>query len=127
MEHGLYERTPEQMPDGSWGVGNVTLAGDAAHAAGADGNGPGPGLALSLEDAAVLGWHVQQLGLTPAALRAYEAERIPRVKAIFELAARQAAAPRGSQSPAAKAASRELRYGQAKFRPLGHVVPAQCS
>jgi 2-polyprenyl-6-methoxyphenol hydroxylase-like FAD-dependent oxidoreductase len=75
----------------------------------------------------VLGWHVQQLGLTPEALRAYEAERIPRVKAIFELAARQAAQPPGARNPAARVQSRELRYGQANFRPLGRVVPAQCS
>jgi 2-polyprenyl-6-methoxyphenol hydroxylase-like FAD-dependent oxidoreductase len=114
-EHGLYQRTPEQIPDGSWGAGSVTLAGDAAHAAYVDGTG----LALSLEDAAVLGWHVQQLGLTPAALRAYEAERIPRVKAIFELAARQAAAPRGSQNPEAWAERAELLYGGANFQPLG--------
>jgi 2-polyprenyl-6-methoxyphenol hydroxylase-like FAD-dependent oxidoreductase len=113
-EHGLYQRTPEQIPDGTWGAGPITLAGDAAHAAYVDGTG----LALSLEDAAVLGWYVQQLGLTPEALRAYEAERIPRVKAIFELAARQAARPRGSQTPEAWAERAELLYGGASFQPL---------
>lgn len=24
-EHGLYQRTPEQIPDVAWGVGNITL------------------------------------------------------------------------------------------------------
>jgi 2-polyprenyl-6-methoxyphenol hydroxylase-like FAD-dependent oxidoreductase len=37
------------------------------------------------EDAAVLGWHVQQQGLCEAALRAFEAERIPRIKEVFGL------------------------------------------
>lgn len=43
------------------------------------------------EDAAVLGWHVQQQGLTAEALRAFEAERIPRVKEVFGLTAKHAA------------------------------------
>lgn len=43
------------------------------------------------EDAAVLGWHVQQAGLTAAALRAFEAERIPRVKEVFGMGDRHAA------------------------------------
>lgn len=30
-EHGLYQRTPEQIPDHAWGRGPVTLAGDSAH------------------------------------------------------------------------------------------------
>ena len=30
-EHGLYQRTPDQIPDGEWGKGMVTLVGDAAH------------------------------------------------------------------------------------------------
>jgi 2-polyprenyl-6-methoxyphenol hydroxylase-like FAD-dependent oxidoreductase len=43
------------------------------------------------EDAAVLGWHVQQEGLTEAALRAFEAERIPRVKEVFGMTDKHAA------------------------------------
>lgn len=39
----------------------------------------------------MLGWHVQQQGLTEAALRAFEAERIPRVKEIFSLTDKHAA------------------------------------
>lgn len=30
-EHGLYQRTTDQIPDDSWGSGLVTLVGDAAH------------------------------------------------------------------------------------------------
>lgn len=43
------------------------------------------------EDAAVLGWHVQQQGLCEAALRAFEVERIPRVKEVFALTDKHAA------------------------------------
>lgn len=39
----------------------------------------------------MLGWHVQQQGLTAAALRAFEAERIPRVKEVFGLTDKHAA------------------------------------
>ncbi len=41
---------------------------------------------MTFEDAAELGWHVQQLGLTPEALRAFELERIPRVGVIVQKA-----------------------------------------
>lgn len=50
------------------------------------------------EDAAVLGWHVQQLGLTEAALRAFEAERIPRVKEVFGLTDKHARKMKEGQS-----------------------------
>jgi 2-polyprenyl-6-methoxyphenol hydroxylase-like FAD-dependent oxidoreductase len=89
--------------------------GDAAHAAYVDGTG----LALSLEDAAVLAWHVQQQGLTAEALRAYEAERIPRVKAVFGLTSKQAAAMKAGVSQRQLLDERaELLYGQAHFKPL---------
>jgi 2-polyprenyl-6-methoxyphenol hydroxylase-like FAD-dependent oxidoreductase len=47
-EHGLYQRTAEQIPEGAWGKGPVTLVGDAAHTAcergpGRAGAGQGPG------------------------------------------------------------------------------------
>eukprot|EP00775_Hariotina_reticulata_P007830 gene7830-8027_t len=120
-EHGLYQRTPEQIPDDSWGSGMVTLVGDAAHTAFVDGTG----LGLALEDAAVLAWHVQQQGLTEAALRAYEMERIPRVKEVFNLAAKQAEAmAKGVPQRQLLDARAELLYGQAKFQPLQATVPA---
>jgi 2-polyprenyl-6-methoxyphenol hydroxylase-like FAD-dependent oxidoreductase len=78
-----------------------------------------------LEDAAVLAWHVQQQGLTEAALRAYEKERIPRVKEIFSLGAKQAEAmAKGVSQRDLLDARAELLYGQAKFRPLQPVLPA---
>jgi 2-polyprenyl-6-methoxyphenol hydroxylase-like FAD-dependent oxidoreductase len=67
----------------------------------------------------VLGAHVQQQGLTEAALRAFERERIPRVKAIFGLAAAQAAKIRAGVPQRELLDERaELLYGQASFRPL---------
>lgn len=44
----------------------------------------GQGLNTALEDGAVLGWHVQEHGLTAEALREFEKERIPRVCKIAE-------------------------------------------
>ena len=46
----------------------------------------GQGLNMTMEDAAELGWFVQQLGLLPEALRAFELERIPRVGVIVQKA-----------------------------------------
>ncbi|GBF88144.1 FAD NAD(P)-binding domain-containing protein [Raphidocelis subcapitata] len=83
-EHGLYQHLPDQIPQGHWGSGMVTLAGDAAHTATVDGTG----MAQAFEDAAVLGKHVQQSGLSEASLRAYEAERARRVRAVFSMANR---------------------------------------
>ncbi len=59
-----------------WGTGRVTLLGDAAHP-----TTPtlGQGACLSIEDAAILARHLATGSSDPApALRAYEAERIPR-------------------------------------------------
>ncbi len=114
-EHGLYQRTPDQIPDGSWGRGLVTMAGDSAHTAYVDGTGMG----LSFEDAAVLGRCVERHGLTEAALREYEAARIPRVKAVFGLAGRQAAAM-ASGVPQRELMEQwaALLYGEAKFEAL---------
>lgn len=41
---------------------------------------------MTMEDAAELGWFVQQMGLTAEALRAFELERIPRVGVIMQKA-----------------------------------------
>ncbi|KAL0049404.1 hypothetical protein WJX82_001334 [Trebouxia sp. C0006] len=65
-------------PSQLWGRGRVTLLGDAAHATIPNGQG----LALALEDAAVLGWHLKRQGLTQRALRSYELERPERVRTI---------------------------------------------
>ena len=42
----------------------------------------GQGLNIALEDGAVLAAHVQENGLSPATLRAFEKERVPRVATI---------------------------------------------
>ena len=63
-----------------WGAGRVTLAGDAAHLA-----TPflGQGTGQALEDAVELARAVASpLGATPAALRAYEAARVPLASAV---------------------------------------------
>jgi 2-polyprenyl-6-methoxyphenol hydroxylase-like FAD-dependent oxidoreductase len=36
---GLYQHLPDSIPEGDWGRGMVTLAGDAAHTATVDGTG----------------------------------------------------------------------------------------
>lgn len=82
----------------------------------------GTGLALALEDAAVLAWHVQQQGLTEAALRAFERERIPRVKEVFSMGARQAAAMAAGVPQRQLMGERaEVLYGNAHFKPLSRV------
>jgi 2-polyprenyl-6-methoxyphenol hydroxylase-like FAD-dependent oxidoreductase len=79
----LGERTPLRH----WGQGLVSLLGDAAH--------PmlphaGQGAAQSLEDAVALGQAVRAQPSLEAALRAYERVRIPRTRAVTELARRNA-------------------------------------
>jgi 2-polyprenyl-6-methoxyphenol hydroxylase-like FAD-dependent oxidoreductase len=66
-----------------WGRGRVTLLGDAAH--------PiltalGQGAALAMEDAAVLASHLDGAPDVAAALRAYEDERGPRIRALIRKA-----------------------------------------
>jgi 2-polyprenyl-6-methoxyphenol hydroxylase-like FAD-dependent oxidoreductase len=79
----LLERRPLQV----WGQGQVTLLGDAAH--------PmlphaGQGAAQALEDAVALARMLERHGPAAAALRGYERLRIPRTRAITELARRNA-------------------------------------
>jgi 2-polyprenyl-6-methoxyphenol hydroxylase-like FAD-dependent oxidoreductase len=80
----------ERDPISPWGRGAVTLLGDAAH--------PmlphaGQGAAQALEDAVVLGSSlrgIQDQSGIEAALRRYEAVRIPRTRAVVALARRNA-------------------------------------
>lgn len=82
---GLFDRNPLA----EWGVGRVTLLGDAAH--------PmlpflGQGAAMAIEDAFVLARELlHRPDNVKLALRAYEAERIPRTTKV-QLAARNQAA-----------------------------------
>lgn len=77
----------ERAPLTAWGQGPVTLLGDAAH--------PmlphaGQGAAQALEDAVALARALERQGLGAPALRRYEALRMPRTRAITELARRNA-------------------------------------
>ena len=75
---GLYDRDPQE----SWTKGRATLLGDAAH--------PmlpflSQGAAMALEDGYVLGREVGEAGAAgiPAALAAYERQRIPRTTRVL--------------------------------------------
>jgi FAD-dependent urate hydroxylase len=79
----LFDRPPLER----WGQGSVTLLGDAAH--------PmlphaGQGAAQALEDAVALGRALQAQGFIEPALRRYEQLRMPRTRAISQLARRNA-------------------------------------
>jgi 2-polyprenyl-6-methoxyphenol hydroxylase-like FAD-dependent oxidoreductase len=82
----LFERDPIQR----WGMGPVTLLGDAAH--------PmlphaGQGAAQALEDAVALGSVMKEAAdarAIDAALRRYEQLRAPRTRAVIEIARRNA-------------------------------------
>jgi salicylate hydroxylase len=74
-----YDRPPLER----WGKGRVTLLGDAAH--------PmlpflAQGAACAIEDALALAWHLQGAEEVAPALRAYEAERMPRARRMQETA-----------------------------------------
>ena len=83
----IYDRPPTDR----WGSGRVTLLGDAAHAA-LPSSGQGAGLAV--EDALVLADELSRVDLADrsavaAALRAYEARRIPPTSAVVRRAWRE--------------------------------------
>ena len=75
LQNDIFDRAPLR----SWGHGRITLLGDAAH--------PmtpflGQGGCQALEDAVVLGRRLRNAPVIPAALRAYEAERMRRANAF---------------------------------------------
>src|SRR5262249_19525864 len=77
----------DRPPLSHWGQGSITLLGDAAH--------PmlphaGQGAAQALEDAVALGRSLQAQGFVEPALRRYERVRMPRTRAISQLARRNA-------------------------------------
>jgi 2-polyprenyl-6-methoxyphenol hydroxylase-like FAD-dependent oxidoreductase len=71
LRNDIYDRAPLRR----WGQGRVTLLGDAAHPMTPN---LGQGACQALEDAVVLADCLREAGDTGAALRAYEAGRIPR-------------------------------------------------
>eukprot|EP00951_Prasinocladus_malaysianus_P035182 scaffold360503_cov43-Prasinocladus_malaysianus.AAC.1 len=76
MMNGEYRRKADSFPDTKLGDGPVTLLGDAFHPI------TGQGANMAFEDAAVLGCYLVKHGVGPEALRAYEADRLPRTKAV---------------------------------------------
>lgn len=117
LRNDIYDRPPLK----SWGEGRVTLLGDAAHPMTPN---LGQGAAQALEDAVVLCDCVGEHGLTPAALRAYEARRIPRTSFIVR-ASRLAGAIGQWAHPAAVAARRVLArilLGRLQMRQLDRLL-----
>ncbi|KAG2492949.1 hypothetical protein HYH03_008857 [Edaphochlamys debaryana] len=78
-EFGLHMQPEETYVQGAWVRSGMILIGDAAHS----GTPNGQGANLALEDAAVLGALVRRKGLSRETFAAWEAERLPRVKAIM--------------------------------------------
>ena len=71
-----------RAPSNTWGAGNVTLLGDAAH--------PvlpylAQGAVMALEDAVVLADELAKTGTVSAALRSYEAARQPRLAQMYDM------------------------------------------
>lgn len=81
LQHGVHFRLFDTLPT-EWGVGPVTLLGDAFHPAGPAGQGFG----LAVEDAYQLAKSIQAHGPTEAALRDYEKARAERIATICGLA-----------------------------------------
>jgi salicylate hydroxylase len=83
----LFARPPLATWGTTWGNGRVTLLGDAAH--------PmlpylAQGAAMAIEDAAVLAACLERNPDVPAALRTYEASRLPRTTRVQRDASRNA-------------------------------------
>jgi 2-polyprenyl-6-methoxyphenol hydroxylase-like FAD-dependent oxidoreductase len=86
----LHNRIMLVPPLPHWASGRVVLAGDAAHAMSPHITA---GATLGIEDAALLGRLLTPAGDVPAALAAYEADRIPRYAHAAELSAAVEHAP----------------------------------
>lgn len=89
LEHNLFHRPAHKYPtDGKLGEGPITLVGDAAHVI----RPTGQGTAQAFEDAVELAAVIAQEGLCSAALRTYEAKRIPRWRLVAAGSQQQAMA-----------------------------------
>ncbi len=96
LRHHVYDRPPAW----SWGTERLTLLGDAAHPMSP---AAGQGACLALEDAVVLASCITRRPDPAAALRLYEAERMPRA-ARMQRASLRALRALQPQSPAAQLA-----------------------
>jgi 2-polyprenyl-6-methoxyphenol hydroxylase-like FAD-dependent oxidoreductase len=83
LRNDVYDRPPLR----TWSVGRATLLGDAAHPMTPD---MGQGACQAIEDAVILADCLGRSADVPAALRAYEARRIPRTHRVVR-ESRQAA------------------------------------
>lgn len=92
LHNDIYDRDPVDR----WGSGRVTLLGDAAHPMTPN---LGQGACQAIEDALVLASRVAGASDVAAALRRYEADRIPRTRSIV-LASRRVGRFGQIQSPA---------------------------
>jgi 2-polyprenyl-6-methoxyphenol hydroxylase-like FAD-dependent oxidoreductase len=81
VRHDIYDRPPVSW----WGIGPVTLAGDAAHPMTPN---TGQGAAQAIEDAVILADCLSRYQSIDGALRAYEQTRIPRTAMITQLSRR---------------------------------------
>lgn len=79
LRHDVIDRAPID----TWGAGRVTLLGDAAHPITFN---IGQGACQAIEDALILAEHLGDATDPVAALRAYEAERIPRTAKMQNMA-----------------------------------------
>lgn len=75
LRTGVYDR----LSNTPWGIGRMTLLGDAIHPTTPD---LGQGGCMAIEDAIVLARCLEKYGVSEAALRAYERVRRPRTAAI---------------------------------------------
>jgi 2-polyprenyl-6-methoxyphenol hydroxylase-like FAD-dependent oxidoreductase len=100
----MYDRPPSKQ----WGLGRVTLVGDAAHAMT---NALGQGANQAIEDAIVLARHLGDEADPLAALRGYEQARMPRATTFASLSWTMARASRLHNAAACWLRDRVLTVG----------------
>lgn len=124
LEQGVWARNPAEMPQGgALSDGPWSVLGDAFHPMRPTGDGAG----LTFEDAAILGAAAAEHGATPAMLRAYEAQRLPRVLKIMETTMVTGRSSYGQGGPAAPKEIDGQSYGDylnsIQFQALTAHVP----
>lgn len=110
----VYDRDPAQ----SWGVGGVTLLGDAAHPMTPD---LGQGACQAIEDAVVLGRNLQAGDGVEAALRQYENERRRRTAKVVLASRRLGRTGQLGNTLACRARDGLLRKIPSRYRELAEL------